>query len=53
MLLTKLPADHYDARRLLEEYKGQTVIEQRFHFLKDPACVDALSARRGRNGYTI
>jgi transposase len=42
VLITTLPAPDYDPRRLLEEYKGQTVIEQRFHFLKDPVFVDAL-----------
>ncbi len=46
MLLTNLPAADDDARRLLEEYKGQTVIEQRFHFLTDPAFVDALFVQK-------
>lgn len=46
VLLTTLPADRYDARQRLEEYKGQTVIEQRFHFLKDPAFVDALFVQK-------
>ncbi len=46
VLITTLPAPDYDPRRLLEEYKGQTVIEQRFHFLKDPAFVDALFVQK-------
>ncbi|AEJ38707.1 transposase (IS4 family protein) [Sulfobacillus acidophilus TPY] len=46
VLITNLAAEDFDARRLLEEYKGQTVIEQRFHFLKDPAFVDALFVQK-------
>lgn len=46
VLITNLPAADYDARRLLEEYKGQTAVEQRFHFLKDPAFVDALFVQK-------
>jgi len=42
VLLTTRPADRFDARRLLQEYKEQTVIEQRLHFLKDPAFGEAL-----------
>lgn len=42
VLITNLPAAECDARRLVGEYKGETVIEQRFHFMKDPAFVDAV-----------
>lgn len=42
VLITTLPSDRYDAAALLREYKGQTSVEQRFHFLKDPAFVDAV-----------
>ncbi len=42
VLITTLAADRYDAEALLREYKGQTSVEQRFHFLKDPAFVDAV-----------
>ena len=42
VLITTLSADQYDAAALLREYKGQTSVEQRFHFLKDPALVDAV-----------
>jgi transposase len=33
---------NWRAAALLREYKGQTSVEQRFHFLKDPAFVDAV-----------
>ncbi|SMC03499.1 Transposase [Sulfobacillus thermosulfidooxidans DSM 9293] len=46
VLITNLPSTPFDARRLLEEYKGQTVIEQRFRFLKDPTFVDALYVQK-------
>jgi transposase len=42
VLITTLPPDRYDAAALLREYKGQTSVEQRFQFLKDPAFVDAV-----------
>jgi transposase len=41
VLITNLPADEFPVDRLLLEYKGQTSLEQRFHFLKDPVFVDA------------
>lgn len=46
VLITNLPATPFDACRLLEEYKGQTVMEQRFRFLKDLTFVDALSGQK-------
>ena len=46
VLITTLAADRYDAAALLREYKGQTSVEQRFHFLKDPACVDAIFLKK-------
>lgn len=46
VLITTLSGDRYDARALLEEYKGQTSVEQRFHFLKDPAFVDAVFLKK-------
>lgn len=46
VLITTLPADRYDARALLAEYKGQTSVEQRFRFLKDPAFVDAVFLKK-------
>ncbi len=42
VLITTLPPHRYDAAALLREYKGQTSVEQRFQFLKDPAFVDAV-----------
>lgn len=42
VLITTLPVVRYDAAALLQEYKGQTSVEPRFHFLKAPACVDAV-----------
>jgi transposase len=41
VLITNLPADEFPPERLLVEYKQQTSLEQRFHFMKDPAFVDA------------
>lgn len=41
VLITNLSAQDFPAERLLSEYKSQTALEQRFHFLKDPAFVDA------------
>ena len=46
VLITTLPATRYDAAALLREYKGQTSVEQRFHFLKDPAFVDAVFLKK-------
>ena len=46
VLITTLPATRYDATALLREYKGQTSVEQRFHFLKDPAFVDAVFLKK-------
>jgi transposase len=42
VLITNLDAEEFPARRLLEEYRNQTAVEQRFRFLKDPLFVDAL-----------
>lgn len=50
VLIPNLSAADHDARRILEEYKGQTVIAQRFHFLKDPAFVDPCSCN-GPSGW--
>ena len=46
VLITTLPADRSDAAALLREYKGQTSVEQRFHFLKDPTFVDAVFLKK-------
>ena len=46
VLITTLPTARYDAAALLREYKGQTSVEQRFHFLKDPAFVDAVFLKK-------
>ena len=46
VLITTLPIARYDAAALLREYKGQTSVEQRFHFLKDPAFVDAVFLKK-------
>ena len=46
VLITTLPPTRYDAAALLREYKGQTSVEQRFHFLKDPAFVDAVFLKK-------
>ena len=57
VLITTLPPDRYDAAALLREYKGQTSVEQRFHFLKDPAFVDAVFLQKPERiqalGYVI
>lgn len=37
VLITKLPTADDDSRCLLEEPKGQTAVNQRSHFRKDPA----------------
>jgi transposase len=43
VLITNLDAqDDFPARRLLEEYRDQGAVEQRFAFLKDPAFIDGL-----------
>lgn len=41
VLITTLSADEFPAHQLLTEYKQQISLEQRFHFVKDPAFVDA------------
>lgn len=41
VLITNLGADAFPAERLLQEYKAQTSLEQRFHFVHDPLFVDA------------
>ena len=46
MLIPTIPTSRYDAAALLREYKGQTSVEQRFHFLKDPAFVDAVFLKK-------
>ena len=46
VLITPLPADRADAAALLREYKGQTSVEQRFHFLKAPTFVDAIFLKK-------
>ncbi len=42
VLITTRPATRSEAAALLREYKAQTSVEQRFHFLEDPAFVDAV-----------
>ena len=42
VLITTWPATRSEAAALLREYKAQTSVEQRFHFLEDPAFVDAV-----------
>ena len=42
VLITSESADSYPAERLLNEYRGQQAVEQRFRFLKDPLFVEAL-----------
>ena len=43
VLITNLRNEQdYPARRLLEEYRDQGAVEQRFAFLKDPAFIDGL-----------
>ena len=46
VLITDLPASTCSARELLMEYKAQVSLEQRFHFLKDPAVVDAFFLKK-------
>lgn len=41
-LITTLPQETWDARAVLQEYKGQVVCERKFHFMKDPLFVNAL-----------
>ena len=41
VLITNLAVEEFSVERLLVEYKQQTSIEQKFHFLKDPLFVDA------------
>ena len=42
VLITNLDEQAFPARRLLEEYRDQGAVEQRFAFLKDPVFVDGL-----------
>jgi hypothetical protein len=42
VLITTLPPDRHEAAALLRESRDQTGVEQRLHFLKDPAFVDAV-----------
>jgi transposase len=42
VLITSEEAHRYPAGRLLQEYRGQQAVEQRFRFLKDPLFVEAL-----------
>ncbi len=46
VLITTRAADRSDAAALLREYKGQTSVEQRFPFLKDPTFVDAVFLKK-------
>lgn len=46
VLITNLAPDEFPADRLLLEYKAQTSIEQRFHFLKDESFVDAFFLKK-------
>ena len=41
-LITTLPRETWDARAVLQEYKGQVVCERKFHFMKDPLFINAL-----------
>lgn len=42
VLITSESADAYPVARLLQQYRGQQAVEQRFRFLKDPLFVEAL-----------
>lgn len=42
VLITNLDEQAFPARRLLEEYRDQGAVEQRFAFLKDPVFIDGL-----------
>ncbi|HQT95525.1 MAG TPA: IS1634 family transposase, partial [Thermoanaerobaculaceae bacterium] len=42
VLITNLDPEAFPARRLLEEYRDQAAVEQRFRFVKDPMFIDAL-----------
>lgn len=46
VLITPLDRQTWDARALLQEYKGQVRCERHFHFLKDPLFVDALFVKK-------
>ena len=41
VLVTVLPVEEFTPEQLLIEYNSQSSLEQRFHFMKDPAFVDA------------
>lgn len=42
VLITNLSPEAFPAQRLLEEYRNQVAVEQRFRFVKDPMFIDAL-----------
>lgn len=42
VLITDLDRNAYPAARLLQEYRDQRSVEQRFAFLKDPCFIDAI-----------
>lgn len=42
VLITDLDPEEYPAARLLQEYRDQGSVEQRFAFLKDPCFVDGI-----------
>ena len=42
VLITNLDPQSFPARRLLEEYRDQSAVEQRFRFIKDPMFIDAI-----------
>jgi transposase len=48
VLITDLDRNDYPARRLLEEYRDQGSVEQRFAFLKDPCFVDGIFLKTPR-----
>lgn len=46
VLIAPVNTTEWDARGLLQEYKGQVHCERHFHFLKDPLFVDALFVKK-------
>lgn len=46
VLIAPMNTKEWDARGLLQEYKGQVHCERHFHFLKDPLFIDALFVKK-------
>lgn len=53
VLITNIPEEAMSHKQILEEYKGQSSIEKRFRFLKDPLFVDSIYLKNQDRVYAL